>query len=408
MLMPLLGILTVLATITALKLARELMLPIVVALLLSLIMSPVVRALRRRRIPEHLGAAVVVFGTVALAAGAAFAVAGPASDFFAKAPETLAAAQQRLQAIARPLEAFQRTAERVEAATTTASTSPIRARVEIAPEGFLARWSGGTLTALVSAFSAVFLTYFLLASGPMFRKKIADALPSRFERARFASLFDEIELVTSRFLGLSLMINAGVAVATAIALVIAVGFLERERRLGRMPRWTTALLAAPLLVPQIAFLFGMQVALVRLRLDGTGLAVVWAHLVFVLPYVFLALADPWRALDPRLLRTAACLGASPWRVLMRVKLPLLLRPLLAASASGFAVSSGLYLPTLFAGAGRWTTLTTEAVTLSSGADRRILAATAVLQAALPLCVFAVSVAWPSWRERRRRALAIAT
>jgi putative thiamine transport system permease protein len=198
------------------------------------------------------------------------------------------------------------------------------------------------------------------------------------------------------------------AVATAIALVIAVGFLERERRLGRMPRWTTALLAAPLLVPQIAFLFGMQVALVRLRLDGTGLAVVWAHLVFVLPYVFLALADPWRALDPRLLRTAACLGASPWRVLMRVKLPLLLRPLLAASASGFAVSSGLYLPTLFAGAGRWTTLTTEAVTLSSGADRRILAATAVLQAALPLCVFAVSVAWPSWRERRRRALAIAT
>jgi predicted PurR-regulated permease PerM len=221
MLMPLLGILTVLATITALKLARELMLPIVVALLLSLIMSPVVRALRRRRIPEHLGAAVVVFGTVALAAGAAFAVAGPASDFFAKAPETLAAAQQRLQAIARPLEAFQRTAERVEAATTTASTSPIRARVEIAPEGFLARWSGGTLTALVSAFSAVFLTYFLLASGPMFRKKIADALPSRFERARFASLFDEIELVTSRFLGLSLMINAGVAVATAIALVIA-------------------------------------------------------------------------------------------------------------------------------------------------------------------------------------------
>ena len=46
------------------------------------------------------------------------------------------------------------------------------------------------------------------------------------------------------------------------------------------------LLYAPLLVPQIAFLFGVQIALVRLELDGTLLAVAWTHLVFVLPSPF--------------------------------------------------------------------------------------------------------------------------
>jgi putative thiamine transport system permease protein len=146
------------------------------------------------------------------------------------------------------------------------------------------------------------------------------------------------------------------------------------------------------------------VALVRLELDGTMGAVVWTHLLFVLPYVFLSLADPWRALDPRYARGAAALGAGPWRVFLAVKCRLLLRPLLVAAAVGFAVSVGLYLPTLFAGAGRVTTLTTEAVTLAAGADRRILGAYAALQALMPLAAYAAAVALPAWLHRDRRGM----
>jgi putative thiamine transport system permease protein len=197
------------------------------------------------------------------------------------------------------------------------------------------------------------------------------------------------------------------AVATALALLLSVACLENERRIGRPPRRAMALLYVPLVIPQLSFLFGMQTLLVRLSLDGTALALVWAHLVFVLPYVFLALCEPWRALDSRLVRTAACLGAPPWKVLTRVTLPLLARPLLAAAAIGFAVSAGLYLPTLFAGAGRVATLTTEAVTLASGGDRRVVGATALLQAALPLLGYALAVGLPSWRARRRQGLALA-
>jgi putative thiamine transport system permease protein len=169
---------------------------------------------------------------------------------------------------------------------------------------------------------------------------------------------------------------------------------------------STWLLYTPLLVPQIAFLFGTQVALLRLGLDGSWLALVWAHLLFVLPYLFLSLADPWRALDPRYVRSAAALGASPARVLWRVKLPLLLRPLLAACAVGFAVSAGQYLPTLFAGNGRVATLTTEAVALASGADRRLIGAYGFVQAMLPVLVYGLALAVPAWAWRRRRGMAV--
>jgi putative thiamine transport system permease protein len=191
--------------------------------------------------------------------------------------------------------------------------------------------------------------------------------------------------------------------AAAIALALTLGCLENEQRRGLTPSgrglW---LLYAPLLVPQVGFLFGAQILAARIGIDGTWVALVWSHLLFVLPYVFLSLADPYRSLDPRFARAALCLGASPDRVFWRVKLPMLLRPVLFAAAVGFAVSVAQYLPTLFAGAGRFATLTTEAVALAGGGDRRVLGVYAFLQSLLPLMAFAIVLAVPGRRIGTRR------
>ncbi len=106
----------------------------------------------------------------------------------------------------------------------------------------------------------------------------------------------------------------------------------------------------------------------------------------------------------RYARIAAALGSTPARTFWRVKLPILIRPVLVALAVGFAVSVDQYLPTLFAGAGRIPTLTTEAVTLSSGADRRVVAVTVALQTALPLLAFALALAIPALVHRNRAFL----
>ncbi len=145
----------------------------------------------------------------------------------------------------------------------------------------------------------------------------------------------------------------------------------------------------PLIVPQVVFLPGLAAALLPLAVPPM-LAVALAHLVFVLPYVFLALAGPFRAWDRRIAAVASTLGADPWRILLRLRLPMLSGPLAAAAAIGIAVSIGLYLPTLLLGGGRVATLTTEAVALASGANRRIVGAYGIMQAFWPALAFALA------------------
>ena len=157
----------------------------------------------------------------------------------------------------------------------------------------------------------------------------------------------------------------------------------------------------PLLLPHTSFLFGIQILLFSLSVRASWLILVWSHMLFVLPYVFLSLSGSMRGLDRRFSLTAESLGCSPARRLVRVTLPLLLKPLLTAFALGVAVSIALYAPTVLIGAGRYATLTSEAVALSSGGDRRIVGAFALLQAALPFFFFGAALLVPMlvWRKR---------
>ncbi len=193
------------------------------------------------------------------------------------------------------------------------------------------------------------------------------------------------------------------SVATFVALLLTLACLEAEERHGLKPGTRALwLLYVPLIVPQIAFLTGLQTLAIYTGLDGNRTAVIAVHIVFVLPYVFLSLADPFRAWDARYGRVARALGAGCDGVLWRVRLPMLLRPILIASAVGFAVSIGQFLPTLLAGAGRVQTLTTEAVALASGGDRRVISVYALSQTALALLPFALALFVPAilWRNRR--------
>ena len=258
----------------------------------------------------------------------------------------------------------------------------------------LAAWSGAALLVGLALGSMLCLAVWSLA-GPW---RFPAAWPATISLAGWT---DRLELVARPALTTLLI---GLA-TTLLALLLVTGCLENESRQRRRPgRGALTLIYLPLLAPQIGFLFGVQLLLVRLGLDGTHLAVIWAHLLFVLPYVFLTLADPYRALDPRYARSALALGKTPWVVWLRVKAVMLLRPLLIACAVGFAVSAAQYVPTLFAGGGRVMTLTTEALSLTAGGNRRSVGVVAFTLAVLPLLAFALAIAVPAWRFRQRRAL----
>lgn len=193
--------------------------------------------------------------------------------------------------------------------------------------------------------------------------------------------------------------------AVVLALVLVLGCLEREARTGRTGgSRALTLLYLPLIVPQVSFVFGLQLFFLAAGFDASFGALVLVHLVFVLPYVFLSLSDPWRAWDKRFGQAARTMGASNVRVFWRVRAPMLLRSILVASAVGFAASVGQYLPTLLIGAGRWPTITTEAVALSAGGDRRVIGVYAFMQMALPFVGFLFATMIPALMFANRREM----
>ena len=178
------------------------------------------------------------------------------------------------------------------------------------------------------------------------------------------------------------------AASASVCLAWSVAWLELTPR-----RWQQALRPwwlLPLVLPSVLWVVGLYSVALQWRLEGQWLGLLLAHAVMVLPYVLLALEPAYLAVDPRQSAVVASLGLGRWTDLLRIKWPLLKRAIASAWAVGFAVSVAQYLPTLYVGAGRFATVTTEAVTLASGAQRSLMSAYAALQMLLPVLAFALA------------------
>ena len=189
------------------------------------------------------------------------------------------------------------------------------------------------------------------------------------------------------------------ATALTLWLLEARGFRKK-----RDSKKLKMLIFLPLLLPQIGFLFGLQMLFLATGLGGTLTSVLLSHLIFVFPYAFLALSDPWNRLDPRYQKAAASLGISRSMIFWKIQLPLLLRPVLVTLAVCIAISVGQYLPTLMIGGGRIETITTESVALASGGNRQYAALYGLLQLLVPLAGFTLAALIPNLVHRNRSAL----
>jgi putative thiamine transport system permease protein len=162
--------------------------------------------------------------------------------------------------------------------------------------------------------------------------------------------------------------------SAATGLMLAVAWMETTP-----PHWdrrAAPLVFAPMLVPGVLLVAGLYQLTLKLGLDGQLSGLWLAHSLYTAPYVLVALAPAYRGFDERYAHTTHALGRGTSVYLWRVKWPMLLAPLAAAFAIGFAVSVTQYLTTQFIGAGRFATVTTEALTLASGGQRTVTAAPA--------------------------------
>ncbi|MEY4697647.1 MAG: hypothetical protein RIT14_2075, partial [Pseudomonadota bacterium] len=119
--------------------------------------------------------------------------------------------------------------------------------------------------------------------------RFPDALPGRLGLATWQASLPDLTATARQTLQIAVL-------ATLAALALSLACLEAEARFHLRPTpLALHLLYLPLIMPQVAFLPGLQALSLATGLDGTLAAVTLAHLVFVLPYVFLSLQGPFAA-----------------------------------------------------------------------------------------------------------------
>jgi predicted PurR-regulated permease PerM len=199
---------------------RAFIVPVILAVLLHFLFSPLVRRLKRARIPQPLSAATVVLGLIAALGFGIYGLSGPAADWIERAPQSLRTIQARLDALQRPMASVTRTAEQVEKLTEVTESPPERGvvTVQVRDRSLRRMLFGGTQDLLGSALTVFVLLYFLLASGDLFLTKLIRVLPTLQDKKRAVQIARDTEDQISSYLITTTAINLVFGIAVGVAM----------------------------------------------------------------------------------------------------------------------------------------------------------------------------------------------
>lgn len=221
-------ILAALASLFTLHWASAVFIPVLVALLLSYALSPITSRLQAHGIPRALSAAVLMIGMVGGFGVMAYTLADDASQLIGSLP---AAARKLHDAVGsapghsdNTLTTVQKAAAQIEQAAeeTTQSAVPGRGvqRVQIVKSRFDIKdhlWSGtmGVLSTLSQIGTISLITFFLLASGDQFRRKLVKLAGPTLGRRRITlQAINQIHDQIQRYMLVQLFTSVLVGLAT--------------------------------------------------------------------------------------------------------------------------------------------------------------------------------------------------
>ncbi|MGZ9075362.1 MAG: AI-2E family transporter, partial [Burkholderiaceae bacterium] len=230
-------VIAVIALIFLLERAREVVLPVAIAIILTFVLAPLVRALRNRGFNDALGAAVVVFGLLFILGLLGSRLIAPASEWIARAPtsvQQLIDSYERLrksipfisppQVTLRPAVTTKgRPAAEVVPVQAPPASDPIKDKIAIEGVALTGSLIRQLAWVTVSTVATIILLFFLLASERWLMARTVEAIPKRRIRVAVLGGFRAAQRDIARYLGTQAMINAGVGVATTLAMM-AIGF----------------------------------------------------------------------------------------------------------------------------------------------------------------------------------------
>ncbi len=204
--------LLVLAIFYTMYFMRAILLPLVLALLLSYLLRPIVRALARIYIPSGFGAAIVLIGMVAVIGYAVSALTAPAVSWLRKAPYSMQTIQWKLLPLRQPMQSVAKASGELEklASPDNALAKPV---VEVKHHPITETLYARGSEFIASLVLLLILLYFLLTYDGVFLTKLIKLLPTMNDKKRAVMIANEIEANVSRYLLTVTLINLGLGLA---------------------------------------------------------------------------------------------------------------------------------------------------------------------------------------------------
>jgi predicted PurR-regulated permease PerM len=210
-------VLASIVTVAALYYSRDLAIPLVFALLLTLLLRPLFRRLQRLRVPDVVASLLVVLAVAALYVAGTLTVAQQGQQWLAKAPEMIKSVQAMLPKEQGPLSHFTQTTEAVRELATTDSTQ------EEAPVPVVMRSSDATITVLgtsghylAASLIVLVLTFFMLAYSDTLLKQAVESRANFADKKAVVSSLHNVETGISTYLATVTVINIGLGIVTAL------------------------------------------------------------------------------------------------------------------------------------------------------------------------------------------------
>lgn len=203
--------------IYALYFARAFFMPVILAFLLALTLTPIVRLLRRHGISEVISATLLVLLSICIFASVGYLLSGPIIDLINNTSSIGQQLAERLAQLRRPLEKIMQISHQIEQLTQTSQEPGIQ-RVAMAQSGILSAAASNILSAGTGLTIIFVMSLFLLASGTMFYEKIIQSFASLSEKKRALRVVYDVEREISHYLLTVTIINAGLGTVIALGL----------------------------------------------------------------------------------------------------------------------------------------------------------------------------------------------
>jgi predicted PurR-regulated permease PerM len=217
-----LAVLTVIAAGFAAFAAREFLIPIAVAFLLAIMLSPVARKLERR-LSSTLSAGIVTLGVVALLAGSLTLTIPEMAALSEQLPRAMSQVEDKIAAARETLGTIERASEEIQQAGQEAGVTPQSDTVVVEQATPLSVALTSIARVLAQTAAALLLTFFLLAQRRRMKTIVVAMARTHTTRKRLLTMFNDIKTRISTYLLAITLTSLGVGAASAVALYL-IGF----------------------------------------------------------------------------------------------------------------------------------------------------------------------------------------